>query len=194
MAKQKNFEPIEAISRGDMNLKGKLKLDDRDDIIIQMLQKNPQTSQEEIAKTLKLSQPSVWARIRNLKEKGTYIPGFLVYTPFLDECVHISGLHSNFPYGDCGGCLGVYTTEDEEYNAARAEVDPSYPVIDKEEYGGPLKMVDGKTAVEILAEIESSSDSGYRKDNFRILKEYTEMMVNYIGSDKEPCFVVFYFV
>ncbi|MBW2981556.1 Lrp/AsnC family transcriptional regulator [Candidatus Woesearchaeota archaeon] len=51
-------------------IKEKLKLDDRDDIIIQMLQKNPQTSQEEIAKVLKLSQPSVWARIRNLKQRG----------------------------------------------------------------------------------------------------------------------------
>jgi len=51
-------------------IKEKLKLDDRDDIIIQMLQKNPQTSQEEIAKRLKLSQPSVWARIRNLKQRG----------------------------------------------------------------------------------------------------------------------------
>jgi|TARA_B100002003_G_C14049985_1_gene505745 DNA-binding Lrp family transcriptional regulator len=51
-------------------IKEKLKLDDRDNIIIQMLQKNPQTSQEEIAKVLKLSQPSVWARIKNLREKG----------------------------------------------------------------------------------------------------------------------------
>jgi len=51
-------------------IKEKLKLDDRDDIIIQMLQKNPQTSQEDIAKRLKLSQPSVWARIRNLKQRG----------------------------------------------------------------------------------------------------------------------------
>lgn len=48
----------------------KLKLDMRDDLIIQMLQKNPNVSQEEIAKQVKLSQPSVWARIRNLKKKG----------------------------------------------------------------------------------------------------------------------------
>lgn len=48
----------------------KLKLDMRDDIIIQMLQKNPDVSQEDIAKAVKLSQPSVWARIRNMKQKG----------------------------------------------------------------------------------------------------------------------------
>ncbi len=70
MGSNKTFIPVEAISRGKVNIKSKLGLDDRDDIIIQMLQKNPQTSQEEIAKILKLSQPSVWARIRNLKEKG----------------------------------------------------------------------------------------------------------------------------
>lgn len=68
--KTKNFEPIQAISGEKRSLKSKLKVDDRDDIIIQMLQKDPHTSQEEIAKKLKLSQPSVWARIRNLKEKG----------------------------------------------------------------------------------------------------------------------------
>jgi DNA-binding Lrp family transcriptional regulator len=51
-------------------IKEKLKLDERDNTIIQMLQKDPHVSQEEIAKKLKLSQPSVWARIRNLKEKG----------------------------------------------------------------------------------------------------------------------------
>ena len=51
-------------------LKEKLNIDERDNTIIQMLQKNPETSQEEIAKVLKLSQPSVWARIRNLKRDG----------------------------------------------------------------------------------------------------------------------------
>jgi len=51
-------------------IKEKLNLDDRDETIIKMLSKDPNTPQEEIAKALKLSQPSVWARIRNLKEKG----------------------------------------------------------------------------------------------------------------------------
>ena len=51
-------------------MKDKLGIDNRDDIIIQMLGKDPNTSQDDIAKRLKLSQPSVWARIRNLKKKG----------------------------------------------------------------------------------------------------------------------------
>jgi len=51
-------------------IKDKLNLDERDSIIIEMMSKDPQVSQEEIAKKLKLSQPSVWARIRGLKEKG----------------------------------------------------------------------------------------------------------------------------
>lgn len=48
----------------------KLGLDDRDNSILIMLQNNPEISQEEIAKQIKLSQPSVGARIRKLKEKG----------------------------------------------------------------------------------------------------------------------------
>jgi Lrp/AsnC family transcriptional regulator, leucine-responsive regulatory protein len=51
-------------------IRDKLGLDERDNIIIQMLQKDPNVSQEDIAKKVKLSQPSVWARIRNLKSKG----------------------------------------------------------------------------------------------------------------------------
>ena len=51
-------------------IQDKLSLDERDNVIIQMLQKDPNVSQEDIAKKVKLSQPSVWARIRNLKEKG----------------------------------------------------------------------------------------------------------------------------
>ncbi|MBU1199248.1 MAG: Lrp/AsnC family transcriptional regulator [Nanoarchaeota archaeon] len=50
--------------------KEKLNLDDRDSIIISKLQNNPFTSQEDLAKELKLSQPSVSARIRKLREKG----------------------------------------------------------------------------------------------------------------------------
>ena len=53
-----------------MMIKDKLKLDERDNIIIQMLHKNPHTPQEEIARILKLSQPYVWARMKNLKQKG----------------------------------------------------------------------------------------------------------------------------
>ncbi|MBT4824256.1 Lrp/AsnC family transcriptional regulator [Candidatus Woesearchaeota archaeon] len=48
----------------------KLGLDERDNVILSMLQKNPETSQDEIAKKIKLSQPSVGARIRKLQEKG----------------------------------------------------------------------------------------------------------------------------
>lgn len=48
----------------------KLGLDDRDNIVLSLLQKDPKISQEEIAKKIKLSQPSVGARIRKLQEKG----------------------------------------------------------------------------------------------------------------------------
>ncbi len=48
----------------------KLNLDDRDNTILSLIQKNPDISQEEIAKHIKLSQPSVGARLRKLREKG----------------------------------------------------------------------------------------------------------------------------
>ena len=48
----------------------KLELDERDNIILSMLQKNPGISQEEIANKIKLSQPSVGARIKKLQQKG----------------------------------------------------------------------------------------------------------------------------
>ncbi|MFO7711373.1 MAG: Lrp/AsnC family transcriptional regulator [Candidatus Woesearchaeota archaeon] len=50
--------------------KGKLGLDQRDYTIISLLQENPRISQEEIARKIKLSQPSVGARIKKLSEKG----------------------------------------------------------------------------------------------------------------------------
>tara|TARA_Y100000310_G_scaffold344969_1_gene460860 strand:+ start:2261 stop:2833 length:573 start_codon:yes stop_codon:yes gene_type:complete len=48
----------------------KLGLDKRDNVILSMVSKNPKVSQEEIAKSIKLSQPSVGARIRKLQQKG----------------------------------------------------------------------------------------------------------------------------
>jgi len=48
----------------------KLGLDDRDNTILSLIQKDPGVSQEEIAKKIKLSQPSVGARIRKLQQKG----------------------------------------------------------------------------------------------------------------------------
>jgi Lrp/AsnC family transcriptional regulator, leucine-responsive regulatory protein len=48
----------------------RLGLDDRDNIILSMIQKEPMISQEEIAAKIKLSQPSVGARIRKLRERG----------------------------------------------------------------------------------------------------------------------------
>lgn len=47
-----------------------LGLDDRDNTILSLIQKNPDVSQEEIAKKIKLSQPSIGARIKKLRQKG----------------------------------------------------------------------------------------------------------------------------
>jgi len=51
-------------------VKRSIKLDEKDRKIITMLHDNQEISQEEIAKQIKLSQPSVAIRIKKLKEKG----------------------------------------------------------------------------------------------------------------------------
>ncbi len=54
-----------------------LDLDKRDRQILSLLEKNPEMSQSDIAAKLKISQPSVSARIHKLKQKGalTYVVG-----------------------------------------------------------------------------------------------------------------------
>jgi DNA-binding Lrp family transcriptional regulator len=69
MAKNKSFESIEEFKKR-LDFSRALGLDNRDDIIISLVQNNPEISQEEIAKKIKLSQPSVGARLKKLKEKG----------------------------------------------------------------------------------------------------------------------------
>lgn len=69
MAKEKLFKKLEEFKK-KIHLNEKLGLDDRDNTILSLLSKNPRTSQEEIAKKIKLSQPSVGARIRKLQQKG----------------------------------------------------------------------------------------------------------------------------
>ncbi|RLI74278.1 Lrp/AsnC family transcriptional regulator [Archaeoglobales archaeon] len=49
---------------------GILELDDKDKKILEILEKNPEISQNEIAKVVGLSQPSVGSRIKKMKELG----------------------------------------------------------------------------------------------------------------------------
>jgi len=65
----KNYSKIEEFKK-KIEFNEKLGLDDRDNLILSMMQQNPNVSQEEIAIKIKLSQPSVGARIKKLKEKG----------------------------------------------------------------------------------------------------------------------------
>ena len=69
MVKEKLFTKIEEFKK-KTHFNEKLGLDDRDNTILSLLQKNPQISQDEIAKKIKLSQPSVGARIKKLHDKG----------------------------------------------------------------------------------------------------------------------------
>lgn len=69
MVNEKTFTKIEEFDK-KISFNTKLGLDTRDNIILSLLQKNPHISQEDIAKKIKLSQPSVGARIRKMQQKG----------------------------------------------------------------------------------------------------------------------------
>jgi hypothetical protein len=133
-----------------------------------------------------------------VKEKGVYMPGFLVYAPYLDEQVHLGGLYSDFPYGvTSDDYLAVLTPEDEEYDSVKQEVDPSYPVIDVGYNGSPLRIVTADVAYDILMQIETKYEQetdSYRLRRYRALNNYMKMMMDDIGSEKDPCYVVFYFI
>ncbi len=67
--KEYAFKKLEEFKK-KLHFNEKLGLDDRDSIILSLMQKNPNIPQEEIADKIKLSQPSVGARIRKLQQKG----------------------------------------------------------------------------------------------------------------------------
>lgn len=69
MKKKTMFNLIEEFGKKN-SINEKLGLDNRDNVILSLLQDNPSVSQEEIAKKINLSQPSVGARIRKLQQKG----------------------------------------------------------------------------------------------------------------------------
>ena len=69
MGKNYVFKSIDEFKK-KTQIEQRLGLDDRDNIILSMMQKDPSISQDEIAKKIKLSQPSVGARLRKLQEKG----------------------------------------------------------------------------------------------------------------------------
>jgi DNA-binding Lrp family transcriptional regulator len=69
MGKIKTFTKLEEFKK-KIEFNDKLGLDDRDNTILALLQQNPSISQDEIAKKIHLSQPSVGARIKKLQQKG----------------------------------------------------------------------------------------------------------------------------
>ena len=57
-----------------VTMEKKISLDDRDKEIISLIERNPEISQKEIADNIGISQPSVGARLRKLKQKGVILP------------------------------------------------------------------------------------------------------------------------
>lgn len=69
MARVKYFQNIGEFKR-NIGVNERLGLDDRDNTLLSLIQKNPGISQDEMARKVRLSQPSVGARIKRLYGKG----------------------------------------------------------------------------------------------------------------------------
>jgi len=139
-----------------------IRLDDIDRKIIDLMQRNPSLSQNEIARRVELSQPSVSARIKRLKEKG-----FISLTVGVD--IKKAGLHvakvefdkeKNIEHRNhCPYILGIVETEDiktvyvvgEDFSSMESMVKKRFARKGiKAVIGGypdfvmPLKMVNGE--------------------------------------------------
>lgn len=140
-----------------------VKLDDIDRKIIDLLQKNPNLSQNDIAKNVELSQPSISARIKKLKEYGLLAwnvgvnikkAGLHVAKIELKHDVKIDNMES------CPYILGAIETEEtkiifivsEDFSSLesiakkRFEVDKIKPILSSyPDFIMPIKMMDDKT-------------------------------------------------
>lgn len=84
-------------------LKDKLGIDDKDTKILSLVMKNPDISQQTLAKELDLSQPSINVRMRKLKERG-----ILVQTAGLDaKSAGVSLARVDFTCSNAEEVLGI---------------------------------------------------------------------------------------
>lgn len=75
MAREQKIKKIDNFQK-KTKINESLGLDERDNMILALLQKNPNMPQSEIGEKVKLSQPSVGARIQRLKKKGILAEAF----------------------------------------------------------------------------------------------------------------------
>lgn len=92
----------------------KISIDETDKKIIEILESNPEVSQKEIAKFVSLSQPSVSARIKKLKENGFLSIKFGIDIKKAD--LHVGKIEvKNLDiekYKDCPRILSILETND----------------------------------------------------------------------------------
>ncbi len=69
MKNEMNFQKIEDFKK-KIQINEKLGLDRKDNMILSLIQNKPNISQIEIGEKIKLSQPSVGARLRKLRDRG----------------------------------------------------------------------------------------------------------------------------
>jgi len=122
-----------------------IRLDEVDRKIIELMQKNPKLSQTQIARMVELSQPSVSARIKRLKEAGFISVN--VGTDIKKAGLHVAKIDfpKNRDLKECISCpyiLGIVETEDAKTIYVVGEDFSSIESVAKKNFG-----VDGIKAV-----------------------------------------------
>ena len=119
-----------------------MKIDEIDKKILEILQSNPEASQKEIASIIKLSQPSVSARIKKLKENG-----LLAHVVGID--IKKAGLHVgkievdaiDEKFKDCPRILSILETNDGYIVFVVSEDYPSMEYFVRKNFGEKIKIV-----------------------------------------------------
>ena len=119
-----------------------MKLDEIDKKILEILQGNPEASQKEIASMVNLSQPSVSARIKKLKEAG-----LLAHVVGID--IKKAGLHVgkievdaiDEKFKSCPRILSILETNDGYVVFVISEDYPSMEYFVRKNFGEKIKIV-----------------------------------------------------
>jgi len=123
----------------------KISIDEIDKKIIEMLERNPEASQKEIAKFVGLSQPSVSARIKKLKENGLLSINFGIDIKKADLHVgkiEVKNLNIE-KYKNCPHILSILETNDGYTVFIISEDFSSMEYFAKKNFGKNIKIIIG---------------------------------------------------
>ncbi len=119
-----------------------MEIDEIDKKILSILQSNPEASQKEIASKINLSQPSVSARIKKLKENGllAHIVGIDIKKAGLHVGkIELQSIDEKFK--SCPRILSIIETNDGYIVFVVSEDYPSMEYFVRKNFGGKIKIV-----------------------------------------------------